>query len=676
MTTRRSEASALRRLAKLHGVQTSYEDVTHVRRRASDEALLAALRALGAPVESMADVGPALEEEADVERVTPLVAWDGVLGLPPSARGRVLLEDGSEAPLDARLPFGYHRTGAGPLQRLVISAPSRCYEREDDHGWGVFLPLYALRTARDWGAGDLTDLTALMEWMQSLGGGVVGTLPMLAAFLDEPFEPSPYSPVSRMFWNELYVDVERAPELERSPKARRLLASKRFRDDIAAARRKRHVDYRLVASLKRRVLEHLADVSDDVPSGVGRERLGQVQEYARFRAAVERFGPERDEWPFSATPGKLRAADLDPAVVRYHTYVQLLAERQFKELDRRSEGGDALFLDLPLGVHPDGYDAWRHQHVFAQGVTGGAPPDPFFSEGQNWGFAPLNPRALREGRSTYPIACLRHLMRHASLLRIDHVMWMHRLFWVPEGMGPKEGVYVTYPHEELYAVLAVESHRARTVVVGEDLGTVPKEVRRTMKRRGVRRSYVLQYELRPEHRVPLGRVPESSQASLNTHDMPPFAAIWDGLDIDDRVDLGLFDAKGAREERAERSKLKRSLAAYLRSAGLLAKRATSGHDAMVAALRYLARSESRTVLVNLEDLWDETRPQNTPGTSKERRNWVRKARHPFERFREMPEVLGTLQEVSRDRGTARATTHEEGRPWAGPRRPSTPSGTT
>ena len=620
-------------------MQTSYVDVEKQRRAASDEALLAVVGAF-VEVESMSDIPAVLADEEDLERGPRVhVAWDGVLDAPDA--GRVRLEDGSEVPAGSRLPPGYHRLGR---ERLVISAPSRCYEPDGNREWGVFLPLYALRTKRDWGIGDLTDLTALLEWTQSLGGSVVGTLPMLPAFLDDPFDPSPYSPVSRLFWNEIYVDVERAPELERSPEAQKVMRSKRFREDLAKARRTRHVDYRLVASLKRRVLERLAAESEGAPPGTSAKRLREIQEYARFRAAIERLGPKWREWEGGPRgPGTLDQGDLDPAVVQYHAYVQLLAEDQFAQLDRRATGGDALFLDMPIGVHPDGYDAWRHRGVFADGVTTGAPPDPFFSEGQDWGFAPLKPFGLRE----YHIACLRHLMRHASILRIDHVMWMHRLFWVPDGMGPKEGVYVTYPHEELYAILSLESHRARTVIVGEDLGTVPKEVRRTMARHGLRRSYVLQYELRPEHGDPLGTVPEASQASLNTHDMTPFAAMWEGLDIDDRIDLGLLDTKTAREERRNRREIKRALVEFLRSQRLLGKRSSSADDVMVAAQRYLAGSRARTVLVNLEDLWGETRPQNTPGTDTERPNWVRKARHPFERFRELPGGVGTLKEIDR-----------------------------
>src|SRR5439155_26735564 len=182
-----------------------YKDLAGRRREATDDALLAVLRALGEPVESMRDVRSALERAASKPQAEPVrVAWGGKLSDPPE--GRVELEDGGVAEPSDPLPFGYHRVHAKDATTLVVSAPERCYEGVRGRTWGVFLPLYALRTARDWGCGDLSDLTALLEWTQGLGGSVVGTLPMLAAFLDDPFERSPYSPFSRMFWNELYVD--------------------------------------------------------------------------------------------------------------------------------------------------------------------------------------------------------------------------------------------------------------------------------------------------------------------------------------------------------------------------------------------------------------------------------------------------------------------------------------
>jgi 4-alpha-glucanotransferase len=440
---------------------------------------------------------------------------------------------------------------------------------------------------------------------------------MLAAFLDEPFDPSPYAPVSRLFWNELYVDVERAPELARSPEARELIGSPEYRRLIARARSGRYVDHRLVYSLKRRALELLSKEWDGLPTPDP-----PLFDYSQFRERLE----------------AKRAA----TVPMYHEYVQQLMERQLAET--ADEAG--LFLDLPLGVHPEGFDTWRFEGSFAHGVSGGAPPDLFFTAGQNWGFPPLHPDGIREDRYRYPIACFRHLMRHASVVRIDHAMWMRRMFWVPEGMSARDGVYVRYPEEELFAILSLESHRSRTTVVGEDLGTVPKGFRPQMLRHAVQRTFVLQYELRsPPHAV-VEQVPERSQASLNTHDMPTFTAMWEGLDTALRLELGLIDEEGARADREDREELRAALVVFLRAEGWLPEEAApTAHEVMRACQRYLAGSPARTVIVNLEDVWGEREPQNMPGTGSERANWVRKAAAAFEEFRDDPEVVGTLQEV-------------------------------
>jgi 4-alpha-glucanotransferase len=303
-------------------------------------------------------------------------------------------------------------------------------------------------------------------------------------------------------------------------------------------------------------------------------------------------------------------------------------------------------------VHPASYDVWRERDAFAEGVSAGAPPDTFFTKGQDWGFPALHPQRIREQEYRYPIACLRHLMRRAAVLRLDHVMWMHRLFWVPSDLEARDGVYVRYPAEELYAILCLESHRARTVVVGEDLGTVPPAVRRAMARRGVLRTSVLQYELRPNLRAPLRPIPASAMASLNTHDMPPFASMWEGRDIEDRLSLGLLDDKAARKEHRDRDRARRALIRLLRREGRLESRHPSGPEVLRGALRHVAASKARMAVIALEDLWWETLPQNTPGTDDERPNWRRRARLAFESFRESPEVVGTLQEMDRlRRGT-------------------------
>ena len=632
------------------------------------------LAALGADVRTMQDVASALRErsaELASRRVEPvLVAWDGSgsarIRLPvksaEAAAVTLVLEDGSSRDLALgtrpgeeadggrlvtgevsfeALPPGYHHlfveTGGERLETLVVSAPSRAFQGPDAREWGVFLPLYALRTDRDWGVGSYSDLAQLTAWVRGLGARLVGTLPLLATFLDEPFDPSPYSPASRLFWSELFIDVSRGTELERAPEARDLVASPGFRGDIERARGGRLVDYEKVADLKRRVLALLARKSNSLTND------GRVVDYGRFRSACLRLGKRWEDWPPRQRDGRLDSSDVDPDVVRYHTYVQSLAGQQIAEA---AAGGAGLFMDLPLGVHPASYDVWRHRDAFAVGVSAGAPPDTFFTKGQTWGFPPLHPHGIREQQYRYPIECFRHLMQHAAVLRIDHVMGLHRLFWVPPGLEPSEGVYVRYRPDELYAILALESHRARTVVVGEDLGTVPPSVRRAMARHGILRTFVLQYELRPKPRAPIPSVPKGSMASLNTHDMPPFAAIWEARDIEDRLSLGLLDEKLANKERGDRDRVRRGLIRSLVREGHLETGDASGPDVLRAALRHLAASKARMAVVNLEDLWWETEPQNTPGTGDERPNWRRRAKHSFESFRESPEVVGTLQEMN------------------------------
>jgi 4-alpha-glucanotransferase len=280
-----------------------------------------------------------------------------------------------------------------------------------------------------------------------------------------------------------------------------------------------------------------------------------------------------------------------------------------------NRAGTGLYSDLPLGVHPDGYDAWKERGIFVEGVNAGAPPDPFFTGGQNWGFHPIHPERIREQGYDYWSRCLRHSMRFASMLRLDHVMGLHRLFWVPKGFPAREGVYVRYRAEELYAVLRRESRRNRCAVIGEDLGTVPRQVRRAMSRHGLAGMFVVQYEWRPGFRRP-GKIlpgrprhppPRRSVACLNTHDMPPFAAFW------------------------EKRKRKEDAGAVETARGLLKR---------------LAAGPARAVQVNPEDLWGETRPHNRPGTTG-RGNWRRKARFPLESFSRMEEITRFFKEIKR-----------------------------
>jgi 4-alpha-glucanotransferase len=301
--------------------------------------------------------------------------------------------------------------------------------------------------------------------------------------------------------------------------------------------------------------------------------------------------------------------------------------------------GSGLYLDFPLGVNASGYDAQRYAHVFANGVNVGAPPDLFFTKGQNWGFPPFDPDALREDRYDYFRKAIRHHVSHAGILRIDHVMGLHRLYWIPPGLDAKDGVYVRYPAEELYAILTLESQRHGCTIVGEDLGTVPAEVPKMMSRHGLRRMYVVQYEIKPAN-PPLAPPPATSIASLNTHDMPAFAAWWGGRDIDDRVAQGLLDDVGARREREIRERMRRALDA---------------HDvakALESLLSFLAASDAELVLVNLEDLWREVEPQNVPGVPE--RSWRHKFRMGLEDARGDGSIRRIFTNINALRDTPRA----------------------
>ena len=421
--------TALGRLARLYGVQPAFVDGVGERRHASAEAVLATLRALGAPIERADDASEAARvRQRDLWRTTiepVVVVWRGraaaceIRDAPDRLRGRaacqLIFEEGGRrtwtADLGRRrfasrtvidgaamaslrlalprgLPLGYHtlriELDGRRHEALVIVAPVRAYD-PGGRAWGAFLPTYALRTADSWGIGDLTDVERMLTWLGDLGGGMFSTLPLLAAFLgDGPFDPSPYAPASRLFWNEIYVDPRRTPEFARSRRARALAGAASFGRETAALGRARHVDYARVMRLKRRVLERLAaevEASDDERAAAFRRfqrERPSVGRYAAFRAAGERLGKPWPEW--SARPRDGVLDDMGGAQAigarRYHAYAQWLGAEQVEALaDHAFKVGPGLYLDVPIGVHPHSYDVWAHRSLFAPGVAAGAPPE-------------------------------------------------------------------------------------------------------------------------------------------------------------------------------------------------------------------------------------------------------------------------------------------------------------
>ena len=596
---------------------------------------------------------------------------------------------GSAGTQRGRLPLGYHRlrveAGCAVAETVVISAPQRCWTPGHAHerdrasspaagdpaaggsprDWGVFAPLYALRSERNWGAGDLADLGKLRDWVAGDGGSVIATLPLLASYLDCPFEPSPYRPVSRLFWNEFYLAVDLIAEWEQCTAARELWESAEVKNQVGMLRAESLVDYKWVMALKRRALEESAQRFFTGGDAERKEAFSawvrthpDAEQYAAFRAGVEAAGADWRSWPDEPPTDRAdrRPPEGSAEANQYHLYCQWQMGDQLSRLSQLGVAAKAgrpspgLFLDLPLGVHPGGFDTWRWPQLFATRMSTGAPPDTFFALGQDWESPPLHPERIREQGHEYFARCIRHQMLYTRYLRIDHVMSLHRLFWVPEGTEPTDGVYVTYPSDELYGVLCLESRRNRTVVVGEDLGTVPAGVRSSMRRHGVLGTWVFQASLRSRGERPVGGVPRHTVASLNTHDMFPFPGFLRGEDIIARVATGQLDWAGARREIAVRHRLVARLAAFLRptpaagpgappqgsepppAAGPVDPTGQAEPDGLAAGaalltrvLAYLAAGPAALVMVNLEDLLLETRPQNLPGTGAEWGNWRRKA---------------------------------------------------
>lgn len=728
------EIRQLRHLARLWGVATHYRDGFGQLCRPAPETLLTLLAALGAPVKGQADVPGALirRRRERATRVLPpgAVAWGGrapVLPWTVPARAAetpgtavLHLEGGGteEHQLDAdatpvvgrrsaegggegvrrrlvwpgEIPPGRHRLevrlgdprgGRITGSTRLVAAPERLPgARHGDRGpaprWGVFLPLHALVERPGSGLAHLGSLARLARWAAGRGAGLVGCLPLLAAFLDaeqRPFDVSPYSPASRQFWNELWVDLGSLPELAESPAARRRLAAPAMLAERRRLAALEHVDYGAEWAWRRPVWQSLADrFFSHAPEG-RRESFEaflaekpEVESYARFRALGDLHGTPWQEWPEEhRRPGETGGWAEPPggageprwrASERRHLYAQWQAHRQMARLGasaRRS--GVELYQDLPLGVHPASWETWRHPRAFVPGIEVGAPPDAFFTAGQSWGFPPPAPpqAAARENQGEAALGVFRRAVRHSleacDVLRLDHVMQLERLFWIPPGGEPADGTYVAYPREELLATVVLEASRAGSAVVGEDLGTVPPAVRRAMGERGLARMYVLPFEIRPDAEEPLTPVPAGAVASLGTHDTATFRGFWQETDLGLGRELGLLTEYRERELRRQRAHQRLALVAELRRRGLLGPEDEEPAAVMLAALRALARSPASRVLVQLEDLWGEVRPQNVPGTGPERPNWRRRAALSLGGMARAPEVVHALDTVERERAT-------------------------
>lgn len=529
------------------------------------------------------------------------------------------LEDGTmlgevEA-LPPDLPLGIHSltpVGGGPETSLVVS-PGRCHLPPDLRAWGVTMQVPTTRSRAGWGVGDLADVRAVATWLDRLGAGGLGLSPLHAPAPVAHIQTSPYYPSSRRWRSPLLIRVDEVPGAERSAEVAALA------DEARRASAGPVLDRDTVWDRQRRALEVLwHDRGPGQLDELGRWRAEQgeaLEGWARYCALAETHGPDWTTWPVElrhpGRPSVAAAAASRSGRVAFHAWLQLLVDTQLRAAN---VGAVRLIQDLAIGVDPGGADAWLQQDLLALDMSVGAPPDDFAPQGQGWGLPPYVPWKLRDAGYRPLSELLRSSMAEGGGLRVDHVMGLSRLFWIPRGTSPADGTYVRFAGRELLEVLAMESARAAAVVVGEDLGTVEDHFRRELQDTAVLSTRLVWFE-----DVPPEQYPREALAMVTTHDLPTIAGVWTGADEDELVALGRPTPPD------EAGVLRRRLDALVG----LPDDAPVGH-VVEAVHGRLGRSAAVLALATLEDVCEVVPRPNVPGTTEERPNWSRALPWPVE----------------------------------------------
>ncbi|THI84657.1 MAG: 4-alpha-glucanotransferase [Nitrospira sp. CG24A] len=738
-----TEQTILARLAERAGIATDYYDIAGTLHFTSDDTKRAILTAMGFAIDTTASLIQTLQEWDDAPWQRPCdpvrILRDGEAGGPLSCY--LLLEDGKEGSLTVEwqirdevnavvqegragpgltaaevrfikeqrhvrveipsphgLSLGYYTVtilaeslvGSVEGSMRLIVAPRQCYIppplEAHQRLWGLALQLYSLPSDRNWGCGDFTDLGRIVEWAgKELGAGVIGLNPLHALRNTSPYHISPYAPYSRLYLNELYIDLDQLPEWHESEEAQQQFLDPEFQAALQALRQTRHVDYNAVATAKRTMLDlaystFLAEsYSGEEPhlqpnterarrlerfiqsEGTPLELYATFQTLEEERRLIQSTSTTWHDWPKQfLMPGQPvhEYAKRHRKRIRFFQYIQWVAREQLNEIQRTAEQlamPIGLYHDMALGADRNGAEAWIYQSVLALGADCGAPPDSFAPEGQNWGLPPINPHALRANGYELLIQLLRNNFRSGGAIRLDHVMAFFRLFWIPRGRPASEGTYVHYPFEDLLAIVALESVRSHTLVIGEDLGTVPDWVREQLAKARVLSYRVFYFERHADGAMkPPGHYPAQSLAVTTTHDLPTLAGFWSGEDLQVRLKLGAFhDDTAHRQAWEERQRDKARILNALQHERLLPTGVTEDlatAPAMTTDLGhaihlYLARTPAYLVLANLEDGLGELSQTNLPGTIDSHPNWTRKYSIPVdhmlhdERLRQLGAVL-------------------------------------
>ncbi len=716
-------------LRQLRGIERSYLDYRGEAREVSEDSLLRLLAAMGHDINDQPGLmarARELDERSWRQVLPPVVVrrpgrdrglqFTVMRPLLPRLRWRVWLEDGStrdgeiEPPmlpqvgdrvldgvgfcrlafeLPADLPLGYHRLrlesmDGDPLaETRLILAPERCYEppavAEGQRVWGMAVQLYGVRSGRNWGIGDFTDLAELARKAAGLGADLLGLNPLHALFPADPLHCSPYSPASRQFLNTVYIDPEAIPEFASSEEAVALVSSAAFQIRLTELRAPARVDYAGVWAAKEEVLRL---VYANFAANPDPDRLLEFDEFIKSnRQVLEKLGifyalqahfsesgrpggwqawPSAYQLPDSDAVAAFRRSHRDP--IRYYMFLQWIAAEQLAAAEQAAADAGmqiGLYRDLAVGIDPGGADAWSDRTLYAEQASIGAPPDPLALQGQDWGIPPMRPDMLAERAYQPFIDLLRANMGHGGALRIDHVMVLFRLWWVPAGRPSSEGAYVHYDLPALMAILALESQRHRCLVIGEDLGVVPDAIRRAMPEYGVYSYRVLFFEREPDGRaLEPQHYPAHALVTLSTHDLPPLVSFWHGTDIELRDRLRLYPDEGTRQMVAgARIDERRIILEALLRHGLLPpsvlddpESGTKMSAALSSAIQaYLARSRAALMVVQPEDMLAMDTPANVPGTSHEHPNWQGKLTQDLEDWLERADIRALAARIDAER---------------------------
>lgn len=570
---------------------------------------------------------------------------------------------------------------------LWIVCPEKCYQpppfQTGSRIAGISIALYGVRSERNWGVGDFFDLKNIVDWARDeLKVDFVGINPLHALFNKRPFNNSPYLPSSRFYRNFIYLDIIGMEDFKESPKAQALVALPETQKRIQRLQNEEHVNYEEIADLKISLLQELFRTFLENHGKSHRHhhrwtefetyRVSEgiyIERYATFCALQDHFQGELPEahtwrqWPVAfhspSGPAVKKFQIENEEKILFWIYVQWQIDIQLQSVQERAiQKGMliGLYHDEALAVDRNGADFWGWQDYFHDGFSVGAPPDAFAPEGQDWGFPPPDRERIRRSGYEPFLKILQVNCRHGGALRIDHVMQLNHLFWIPMGKKASEGVFVKDYESDLLSLMCLESERGRTLIVGEDLGTVPFNYRERLMSKGIL-SYRLFYFERDQHenQLPFRDYPQSALVSISTHDLPTLAGFWSYRDIDLRREMGQVDTQQEKALQEERRLHKAKIIERLVTDGFLPAQTAHAawespvptEDLHTAVLSFIFHTPSKLALINQEDLFLDIRQQNFPGTTSEHPNWVTKMRFSLEDLRSNPEATRLAEKFRR-----------------------------